>query len=297
MHISVLQKEIIEILSLKSGQKFIDATAGAGGHSLAILERIMPNGKLLVIDLDKDALARVAKRIEVARPDLKNNLILVNGNFSDLGKIARVNGFLKVDGIIADLGFSSDQLEQSGRGFTFQKDEPLDMRYNISQLLTAREIINQWPEEKIIEVLKNYSEERFADRIAGEIIKSRQVKPIITTFELIAAIARAVPKFYQHGRIHFATKTFQSLRIAVNDELGNLERFLDSSFRLLGGGGRLAIISFHSLEDRIVKNFFRRLKQEKSAEVLTKKPVIPSVEEIKINLRSRSAKLRAIKKL
>ncbi|KKS66567.1 MAG: Ribosomal RNA small subunit methyltransferase H, partial [Parcubacteria group bacterium GW2011_GWC2_42_6] len=226
----------------------------------------------------------------------KNNLILVQGNFADIDEIAKKNGLAKVDGIMADLGFSSDQLEQSGRGFTFKINEPLDMRYNVSQSLTAREIINQWPQEKIDEILKSYGEERFAGRIASEIIKSRQVKSIITTFELIAAVSRAVPKFYQHARIHFATKTFQSLRIAVNDELGNLERFLASSFGLLNGGGRLVIISFHSLEDRIIKNFFRQLKQEKLAEILTKKPIGPSTEEIKINPRSRSAKLRAIEK-
>jgi len=286
----------MEILSPETGQKFIDATAGGGGHSLAILEKIYPNGQLLAIDLDRVALERVEKRIVAINQNLKNNLILVQGNFADIDEIAKKNGLAKVDGIMADLGFSSDQLEQSGRGFTFKINEPLDMRYNVSQSLTAREIINQWPQEKIDEILKSYGEERFAGRIASEIIKSRQVKSIITTFELIAAVSRAVPKFYQHARIHFATKTFQSLRIAVNDELGNLERFLASSFGLLNGGGRLVIISFHSLEDRIIKNFFRQLKQEKLAEILTKKPIGPSTEEIKINPRSRSAKLRAIEK-
>ena len=286
----------MEILSPETGQKFIDATAGGGGHSLAILEKIYPNGQLLAIDLDRVALERVEKRIVAINQNLKNNLILVQGNFADIDEIAKKNGLAKVDGIMADLGFSSDQLEQSGRGFTFKINEPFDMRYNVSQSLTAREIINQWPQEKIDEILKSYGEERFAGRIASEIIKSRQVKSIITTFELIAAVSRAVPKFYQHARIHFATKTFQSLRIAVNDELGNLERFLASSFGLLNGGGRLVIISFHSLEDRIIKNFFRQLKQEKLAEILTKKPIGPSTEEIKINPRSRSAKLRAIEK-
>lgn len=287
----------MEILSPEPGQKFIDATAGAGGHGLAILEKIAPRGKLLAIDLDQDALERVRERIGTARPELLNNLILTKGNFADINKIAEANKLTEVDGIIADLGFSSDQLEQSGRGFTFQKDEPLDMRYGVEQSLTAREIVNQWPKEKISAILKNYGEERFAGRIAGEIVKSRQIKPIITTFELVAVIARATLKFYRHARIHFATKTFQSLRIAVNNELGNLEGFLDAAVGLLSGGGRLAIISFHSLEDRMVKNFFRQLEQAGRGKIITKKPVTATEKEIKQNPRSRSAKLRAIKKL
>lgn len=297
MHISVLTKEVLEFLSPQSGQKFIDATAGAGGHSLAILKKIAPDGKLLAIDLDRDALARVAKRIETESPNLKSNLILAQGNFADIEKIAAAKGLIAVDGVVADLGLSSDQLGMSGRGFSFQKDEPLDMRFDIRQKLTAREIINQWLPADLERIFREYGEEKFSRRIAQSIIKRRQIKPILTTQELVEAIASAVPARHKNARIHFATRIFQALRISTNDELGNLERFISQAIDTLKSGGRLAIISFHSLEDRIVKNLFRQAAKNSQGKILTKKPLSPMADEQVENPRSRSAKMRVIQKL
>ena len=192
---------------------------------------------------------------------------------------------------------SSDQLEMSGRGFSFLRDEPLDMRYSLNQKLTAREILNHWREPEIARILKEYGEEPLARKIAEEIVKNRRIKLILKTTELVNIIASAVPRKFQHARIHFATRIWQALRIAVNDELGNLQRFLPQAVDILNSGGRLAIISFHSLEDRIVKNFFRDLSKNNKAEILTKKPITASGEELDKNPRSRSAKLRAIKKI
>ena len=296
MHIPVLEREVIKFLDPRSGQNFIDGTAGSGGHSLAILEKTAPDGKVLMIDWDESALKRIEEKI-ANQPDLKKRVILANGNFAETVRIAQENNFWPVDGILLDLGFSSDQLKESGRGFSFQRNEPLDMRYSLKQALTAEEIINHWPSEKLEKILKEYGEEKFAGRIVQKITEARKIKSIKTTAELTEIIREAVPRRYQYARIHFATKSFQSIRIATNNELGNLEEFLPPSFSLLGPGGRLAIISFHSLEDRIVKFFFRQLAKNKQVEILTKKPIRPANEEIAANPKSRSAKLRAIRKL
>jgi len=288
VHVPVLQKEVIKYLDPKPNENFIDCTFGGGGHALAILEKILPKGRLLGIEWDEKLIQRFKTR---------NNLILICDNFANLKKIVKKENFESVSGILFDLGISSWHLEKSGRGFSFLKDEPLDMRYNINGALTAQEIINSAPEKETDRILKEYGEERFAKRIARNIAKERKIKPIQSTFQLVEIVKRAVPIWYQRRKIHFATKTFQALRITVNDELNNLRNVLPQALEVLMPGGRLIVISFHSLEDRIVKNFFRDKNKEGLLRVMTKKPLNPSKEEIKINPRSRSAKLRAAIKI
>ncbi|MEK7579940.1 MAG: 16S rRNA (cytosine(1402)-N(4))-methyltransferase RsmH [Patescibacteria group bacterium] len=292
-HIPVLLKEVIQYLDPKPGDKIIDATFSGGGHSLAILEKTVPEGKVLGIEWDEE----LFKKAEEKFSSLKN-LVLANGNFRDLKKIAEENGFDKADGILIDLGMSSWHLEESKRGFSFRRDEPLDMRYSESESLTAREIVNQWPPEAIQKILEDYGEEKFARQISKAIVEQRKKKSIISTFQLVEAIKSAVPIWYKSGRrIHFATKTFQALRIAVNDELNNIVSVLDAMNQVLAAGGRGVVISFHSLEDRIVKNKFKDFEKAGIGRILTKKPVQPAFQEIKLNPRCRSAKMRVIEKV
>jgi len=286
IHIPVLQKEVLEYLSPKPNQNFIDCTIGEAGHTLAILEKNKPEGKVLGIEWDIELYKNLSKLTI-------NKLSLVNDNFVNLKEIVERERFKPVYGIIFDLGMSSWHLEESGRGFSFLRNEPLDMRFGVQNELTAEEIVNKWKAKDIEKVLEEYGEERFAKRIAKNIVEIRKFKPIETTFQLLDVIKKAVPGWYQHRKIHFATRTFQALRIAVNDELENLKEVLPQALEILMPGGCLVIISFHSLEDRIVKNFFANQKFK----ILTKKPITPSEEEIKINPRSRSAKLRAILKI
>jgi 16S rRNA (cytosine1402-N4)-methyltransferase len=229
--------------------------------------------------------------------DLADRIIFVNDSYANLKEQVLKNDFNPVAGIVVDLGLSSDQLENSGRGFSFLRDEALDMRYSLEQELTAREILNHWGEQEIAKVLKEYGEEPFARKIAEEIVKNRKIRSILNTSELVAIVAKAIPQKFQHVRIHFATRVFQALRIAVNNELGNLQRFLPQALDVLAVGGKLAVISFHSLEDRIVKNFFRDQAKNGQVEVLTKKPITAQELEISSNPRSRSAKMRVIKKI
>lgn len=286
MHISVLKKEVIEYLDPKPNENFIDGTIGQGGHATLILEKTGPAGKVLGIDLD-------ANQTENCRNNLTGfgeRLILENSSYINLKEIAAKNNF-QADGILLDLGMSSRQLESGG--FSFLKDEPLDMRYSQNNDLTATIIVNQWRGEEIEKTLKEYGEERFSRNIAESIIEARKKQPIKTTFDLVSVIARAIPARYQHGRIHFATRTFQALRIAVNRELDNLKNVLPQMTDILKPGARIAIISFHSLEDRIVKNFFREEAKKNTIKILTKKPITALPEEIEANPRARSAKLRA----
>jgi len=289
MHKSVLKKQILEYLNPEPNENFIDATTGQAGHSLEILKKNKPNGKILGIELDK----------EIYRDLLSKNikrLVLVNDSYLNLKNIVQRKKFKPVSGILFDLGFSSWHLEESGRGFSFKQNELLDMRYNTDlSKLTAKEIVNNWTEKEIEKILKKYSQEKFAKRISKEIIEQRGLKLIKTTFELIEIIKRAVPSWYQYKRIHFATKTFQALRIAVNDELNNLKQVLPQALEVLEKGGRIVAISFHSSEDRIVKNFLK--ENSKTLRILTKKPIRPSRAEIISNPRSRSAKLRAAVKI
>ncbi|KKR84665.1 MAG: Ribosomal RNA small subunit methyltransferase H [Candidatus Azambacteria bacterium GW2011_GWF1_41_10] len=266
MHKSVLLHESIEALDLKPGKIIVDATYGGGGHSKEV-RRLFPAVEIIAIDQDPEVDA-------------------IRANFRDLDKVVT----RKVDAILFDLGISTDQLEQSGRGFTFLKDEPLNMRIS-GEGITAADILNSWDESALELVLRGFGEESNSRRIARKIVEERKVKPFTTTFDLVKVVGK------RKGKIHPATKTFQALRIAVNEELANLETGLEKGFQVLGPNGRFAVISFHSLEDRIVKNFFRKKIKEKLARQITKKPLIPNIEEIKRNPRSRSAKLRVIEKI
>ena len=291
MHIPVLQKEVLKYLDPKPNQNFIDATIGEGGHTMSILERTSPNGKLLGIDWIPEIIENCKLKIK----SFKKRAILVCDNFANLKEIVKRERFPAVSGILFDLGMSSWHLTEAGRGFSFLKNGPLDMRYSLQNPLTVEKIVNYWSKLEIEKILRECGEERFAQKIAEKIIEAR-TKPIKTTFQLVEIIKKAVPFRHQHQKIHFATRTFQALRITVNDELNNLEKTFPQALEILKPGGRLVVISFHSLEDRIVKNFYRGSSPEK-LKILTKKPVRPQKEEIRINHRSRSAKLRAAIKL
>ena len=299
MHIPVLQKEVIYYLNPKSNENFIDCTIGKGGHTLTILEKNGPDGKVLGIDQDEENLEDAKQRIQDTK--YKDRVILVCDNFANLKEIVRQEKFKQVAGILLDLGMSSWHLEESKRGFSFLKNEPLDMRYEKVQsakcktqnnYLTAEKIVNKYHKSEIERILKEYGEEQFSKRIAEQIVRSRKREPIKTTFQLKEIIRQATPVWYHRRKIDPATKTFQALRIAVNNELDNLRVVLPQAIDVLKPDGRLVVISFHSLEDRIVKNFFNENKNY--LEILTKKPIQPTIEEIKINHRARSAKLRAI---
>jgi 16S rRNA (cytosine1402-N4)-methyltransferase len=293
IHKPVLLKEVIEYLNVEKNKNYVDCTIGEGGHTIEILKRNGPKGKVLGIEIDPELYKKL-------KEEGLERLILVNDSFLNLKEIVKRENFGPISGILFDLGLSSWHLEKSGRGFSFLKDEPLIMRYDWNQeksMLTSEKIVNEWPEREIERILREFGEEKFAKRIAREIAKARKTKPIKTTFQLVEVIKRAVPSFYQHRKIHFTTKTFQALRIAVNNELENLRIALPQAIGVLEKGGRLVVISFHSLEDRIVKNFLKEKEREGRIKILTKKPIRPSKEEIRKNPRSRSAKLRAVLKI
>lgn len=305
-HAPVLTEEALKYLAVRPGGRYIDCTVGAGGHSRAILEASSPGGVLLGLDADPSA-------IEVASASLKGfpgAVRLVNANFRELGEVSRRYKFDPVHGILFDLGISSLQLA-SERGFSFQVEAPLDMRFSPEQALTAAEIVNGYDERELADVIWRYGEERASRRIARAIVKGR---PVETTTELASIVARALGGGGRDARkkIHPATKTFQALRIAVNDELTAVSEALEQAIGLLGAGGRLVVISFHSLEDRIVKQFLQRESRdcicppetpvcvcghEASLRVLTRRPVTPGEEELEANPRSRSARLRAAERL
>jgi len=295
MHIPVLQKEVIAYLDPQPDENFIDATLGNAGHTLAILEKNGPGGKVLGIDKDPEQIKNA--RLNIKDAESKNRLITVCDNFANLKEIAARERIKEVAGIIFDLGMSSWHLGESGRGFSFLKDEPLDMRYGDSSKLSAEKILNYESGREIERILQEYGEERFAKKIAEKIVETRRARTIGTTSQLVEIIRQAVPSGYQHQKIHYATRTFQAIRIAVNEELDNLKKVLPPAVEILKCGGKIVLISFHSLEDRIVKNFFREKAKENVLTIITKKPVGPTKEEIKINFRSRSAKLRAAEKI
>jgi len=304
VHIPVLQKEVLQCLEPKPNENFIDCTIGEGGHGLAILETIRPRGKLLGIDWDSENIRRLKAKIQNLK--LQKRLILVNDNFANLKEIVKRERFQSVSGILFDLGMSSWHLAESGRGFSFLRNEPLDMRYDLRNPLTAEKIVNFWSEPDIEKILKEFGEENFAEAIARTLIEERRFGPIKTTFQLVKIVKKAVPLRYQHPgpperqrRLHCATRTFQAIRIAVNEELENLKKALPQAVEILRPEGKLLVISFHSLEDRIVKTFFKNYTgpTRVNLRILTKKPIIPSEKEIKINPRSRSGKLRAAVKI
>ncbi len=288
-HIPVLLEETIEALDVQPGGRYIDCTLGAGGHAAAILEHSSPGGQLLGIDADPRAIKIARARLEA----YSSSTLLINQNFANLQAICNKYDFFPVHGILFDLGLSSLQLE-NGRGFSFQHDAPLDMRLSPRQEITAAIIINASPESQLAHLIRAYGEERYSQQIAHQIVQQR---PIITTLQLAQMIEEAVGG--RRGRIHPATKTFQALRVAVNQELEHLQSALKQAIDLLGFGGRLVVISYHSLEDRIVK---RLMHQEASGEeaclrLVNKKVITPSLAEVQFNPRSRSAKLRAAERI
>lgn len=302
-HKPVMVKEVISLLRPRSDGIYVDATLGLGGHTEAILECSYSCTKVIGFDIDDEALSFAKNRLS----RFESLIVFVNKNFSQVDKELKELGIHRVDGIVADLGMSSFQLEGSGRGFSFLRDEPLDMRMNPRLRFTARDLVNEMDGEEISKILRVYGEERWAKKISKEITKSRGEKPIETTLQLANIVSGAIPKKFHPLGIHPATRTFQALRIYVNNELEDLEAFLEKAVPILNVGGRIVVISFHSLEDRLVKNAFRKFAspcicpsemprcgcEEKSVlKILTRSSLRPSVEEIRGNPRARSAKLR-----
>ncbi len=298
MHKPVLLHESIEALApalSSEGKKiYLDGTLGSGGHSAQVAEQFGSSVAIIGLDRDQDALRRSGERLRT----FHDNFLLKLSSFRNLDTVLEEESISSVDAILLDLGLSSNQFEESGRGFSFQKNEPLlmTMKENPEEDdLTAEKILNTFSEGALELILRGFGEEKYSMRIAKEIVERREVKPFKTTFDLVEAVAAVKPKSFRE-RIHPATKTFQALRIATNEELTALEEGLEKGFKALRKGGRFAVISFHSLEDRIVKQFFRKLADEESATIISKKPITPSEEEVKENPRSRSAKLRIIEK-
>jgi 16S rRNA (cytosine1402-N4)-methyltransferase len=296
VHKTVLLNETIEGLNLSSKSLVVDCTFGGGGHSAEICKRYK-GVRIIALDQDKSAFDKAKSKFEKLDCDIS----FINSNFADLDKLSLKKNFgEKIDGIIFDLGLSSDQLENSGRGFSFMKDEPLlmTMKENPSpEDLTAKDIVNTWAEKSLADIIFGYGEEKLSRKIAKSIVDAREQAEINTTFDLVKIIEGAVGRAYKRQKVHFATRTFQALRIAVNDELGVLQRGLSHGFEALGVGGRMAVISFHSLEDRITKKFFKEVEKEGRAKLINKKPILAKAEELKSNPRSRSAKLRILEKV
>jgi 16S rRNA (cytosine1402-N4)-methyltransferase len=296
VHKPVLLQEIVNGLNPKEGEIYLDGTINRGGHAKEIGKLLGKDGIVIGIDADEDALNEA--KINLA--ELPCTVILLQGNFRNMAEKVREAGVEKVDIILLDLGISSDQLQESGRGFSFQKDEPLLMTMSMkieNYPFVARDIINTWTKEHIVDILRGYGEEQFAEEIASAIVRARGMAEINKTSDLVRVIEDAVPSWYRKRKIHPATKTFQALRIAVNDELCALRDGLSAAWKILRSGGRLAVISFHSLEARIVKNQFQTWVKSGEGELITKHALKASWEEIKNNQRARSAQLRIIKKI
>lgn len=294
-HISVMSEEVLFWLVREGSRIYLDCTVGYSGHAEKILEASGPDSRL--IGLDRDAAAIAASQKRLAR--FGDRVLLLHGHFMDLKQHLTVSGISQVDGILFDLGVSSPQLDEPTRGFSFQVDGPLDMRMDQSMSGTAADLVNRWTEAQLADAIFQFGEERFSRRIARAIVRARERHPLATTRELVSVIEGSVPANYRHGRLHCATRTFQAIRIAVNQELDSLDPALRDAADVLSPGGRLCVISFHSLEDRIVKHTLRALsgKDDPALVVLTKKPQIPSREESDRNPRSRSAKLRAAQRV
>ena len=307
-HIPVLLNETLEYLDPKPGGVYIDGTLGGAGHSSEIVKRIVPGGVLIGIDQDSNAIDAAKRRLEA----YKDNVVIVRDNFRNIKTIALQKGFKEVDGILLDIGVSSHQLDEKERGFSYMHDGPLDMRMDTESSLDASDIVNNSSEQELIRILRDYGEEKWAVRIAKFIAEERKNNRIDTTFKLADIIQRAIPAAARRDGGHPAKRTFQALRIAVNDELQVLEEAVTNAARLLKPGGRLVVITFHSLEDRIVKKIFNNMEKpctcppqlpvcacgkEPLLRVITKKPVTAGAEELKVNTRSKSAKLRAAERV
>ncbi len=299
-HIPVLLNEILEYLEPKPNQDFIDATVGDGGHAKAILEKTAPNGKLIAIDRDVDSIIRAKRNLK----EFGSRVLFVNDSFGNILKIVEESGIDSVGGILFDFGMSTNQLENSGRGFSFQKDEILDMRFDIRNPLTAEDVANDYSETRLIEIFKKYGEEPKAKEVAKAIISARKDGRIKTTGELTEIIGKVLKR---RGKLNPATLIFQALRIEVNQELAEIEKALSDISKILPSGGKAAFISFHSLEDRLIKNWARNFhpmgdhpkgeKIKNVIKILNKKPLTASAGELRANPKSRSAKLRIIEKI
>ena len=307
-HKSVLLNETIESLNVKPDGIYVDGTLGGGGHSYEICKRLGEKGRLIGIDQDADAIEAASLRLK----EFKDKISLVHSNYNNIKSVVNDLGINKVDGIVLDLGVSSNQLDNPERGFTYREDVPLDMRMDRESSMTARDIVNDYSEMELFRVIKDYGEEQFAKNIAKHIVKARSEKPIETTGELNEIIKAAIPaKMREHGG-HPSKKTYQAIRIELNHELTVLENSLDTMIELLNPKGRLSIITFHSLEDRIVKNIFRKnmnpctcppdfpvcvCGKKPTGRIITRKPIVPSEEEIAENKRAKSSKLRVFERI
>ena len=307
-HVSVLLFECIEALNIRDGYTYVDCTTGGGGHSLEIAKRLGPNSRLICFDRDKDAIAAATKRLE----GYLDKITFVNENFSGLDRVIKEFNITNLGGVLADLGCSSYQFDTPERGFSYMHDAWLDMRMDTDSPLSAYEVVNEYPEQALKKIIYDYGEERFAPRIASAICKSRAEKPITTTHELTEIIKGAIPSAARADGPHPAKRTFQAIRIEVNGELDAIKPLLDSAAAHLVPTGRIAVISFHSLEDRIVKQTYKSMLggctcpkdfpicvcgKKPIIKEISKKPILPSEDELEYNPRSRSAKLRVAEKL
>ncbi len=305
-HITVLLHETVDALNIKPDGVYVDCTLGGAGHTSLILSKLGPDGRVIGIDRDDDALQNAAEKVN------DNRLITVKDNFENIAHAVAVAGFEKVDGILMDLGVSSHQLDVAERGFSYMQDAPLDMRMDQTAPMTAYEVVNTYPERELVRILRDYGEERFAPAIASKICSARETSAINTTLQLSEIIASAIPAKFKFEGGHPSKRSFQAIRIEVNGELDCIPRAIESGAELLNVGGRMAIISFHSLEDRLVKNGFKTLEnpctcpsdfpicvcgKKQLAKVITKKPILPTKEELEANSRSHSAKLRVCEKV
>ena len=306
-HISVLLDETIESLNIKPDGIYVDGTLGGGGHSLEILKRLGPNGRLIGIDQDKDAIKAATKRLE----EYKDKVTIVHSNYQNIDSVLKNLGIGGVDGIVLDLGVSSYQLDNAERGFTYKENTALDMRMDQDTVLTAKDIVNDYSEADLYRIIRDYGEDNFAKNIAKHIVKARKIEPIETTGQLNEIIKNAIPAKVRKQIGHPSKKTYQAIRIELNKELYVLENSLDKMIELLNPGGRLSVITFHSLEDRIVKTIFKRNMNPctcppnfpvctcgkiPTGNVITRKPIVPSSDELEANRRSKSSKLRVFEK-
>ena len=306
-HISVLLDETIDGLDIKPDGIYVDGTLGGGGHSYEILKRLSPKGRLIGIDQDGEALKAAGERLK----EFENQITLVRSNYCEIDKVLKELNVEKVDGILLDIGVSSYQLDNLERGFSYKSDAPLDMRMDTRQELTAADVVNTYSENELFKIIKDYGEDKFAKNIAKHIVLARKEKPLETTKELSEVIKRAIPMKVQAKGGHPAKKTFQAIRIEVNQELTVLKESIDKMIDLLKPNGRICIITFHSLEDRIVKTKFRENEnpctcppnfpvcvcgKKSKGKVITRKPIIPGEEELEYNKRAKSSKLRVFER-
>ena len=307
-HVSVLLKETIDRLNIKPDGIYVDGTLGGGGHSLEIAKRLSKNGHLYGIDRDTDAIEAAGERLR----EYSDRFTAIHSNFYNAAEVLKNIGVQKIDGFILDLGVSSHQLDEADRGFSYMQDAPLDMRMDRGAPYTAWNVVNEKSEKELNDIIFKYGEEKWAKRIAQFIVAEREKKPIDTTYELVEVIKKAVPKGARRDGPHPAKRTFQAIRIEVNGELAILDKTVDDMTEMLSEGGRMCIITFHSLEDRIIKNAMKRHENPctcppefpvcvcgkvPDGKVITRKPILPSDEELEVNPRSRSAKLRIMEKI